>query len=279
MTPERKQVIYRMAIARLIPRATLFSRCVGLCFAKALRRYVSLPLTSAICRSPHEIAVRLALPGLLRRFLRRFLVSRGIQRHGRAAYCMPSGNPADESPGVKAALSQPGHGRATDLKSANAINRDRPASRQLLDPARQRGRSVHGGTRQHIGASGQIPRQTEIQKYRSAIIVTLKHGLQLLGRNPRLFLRRRAEGEEGLVFSRSFADCHTIPRAYPFPIQVCHHLVDIGSCLRAKIEMIGMLVHVEREDRSSPWKAMRVVCRPLVDQPAQALRPSEDHPT
>src|SRR5262252_2341292 len=265
MTPERKQVIYRMAIARLIPRATLFSRCVGLCFAKALRRYVSLPLTSAICRSPHEIAVRLALPGLLRRFLRRFLVSRGIQRHGRAAYCMPSGNPADESPGVKAALSQPGHGRATDLKSANAINRDRPASRQLLDPARQRGRSVHGGTRQHIGASGQVPRQTEIQKYGSAIFVTLERALELLGRNPRLFLRWRAEREEEFVFFRSFADSQAIPRAYPLPIQVGHRLINIGSRLRPKIKMIGVLVHVECEDRSSSWKGVRVVCGPLVD--------------
>src|SRR5437899_3818204 len=109
---------------------------------------------------------------------------------------MPGGNPADESPGVIASPPQFGHGRATDLKSANAINRDWSVSRQLVDPARQRGRSVHGGTRQHIGASGQVPGQTEIQKYRSATIVILERGLQLLGRNPRLFLRRRAEGEE-----------------------------------------------------------------------------------
>ena len=110
---------------------------------------------------------------------------------------MPGGNPTDEGPGVIAPLSQLRHGRATDLKSANAINRYRPVSRQFLDPARQRGRSVHGGTRQHIGASGQVPGLAEIQKHRSAVIVILERGLQLFGRNPRLFLRRRAEGEEG----------------------------------------------------------------------------------
>ena len=126
----------------------------------------------------------------------RFLIGGGIQRHRRAADCMPGGDPADESPGVVAPLSQLGHGRTTDLKSANAINHDRPVSRQLLDPVRQRGRSVHGGTRQHIGASGQVPGQTEIKKYRSAIIVILERGLQFLGRNPRLFLRRCAEGQE-----------------------------------------------------------------------------------
>src|SRR6266446_8515391 len=148
----------------------------------------------------------------------RFLVGGGIEQHRRTADCMPGGDPADESPGVIAPLSQLGHGPTTDLKSANAINHDRTASRQLLDPARQRGRGVHGGTRQHIGASGQVPGQTEIQKYRLATFVILERGLQLLGRNPRLFLRRRAEGEEELVFPRSFADCQAIPSAYPFPI-------------------------------------------------------------
>ena len=116
---------------------------------------------------------------------------------------MPSGDPADESPCVIAPAPQFGHGRATDLKSANAIDHDRTISRQFLDPAWQRGRRVEGGPRHHIGASGQVHGQTEIQKYRSAIFVILKRGLQLLGRNPRVCLRRRAEGEEELVLSRS----------------------------------------------------------------------------
>ena len=45
-------------------------------------------------------------------------------------------DPADESPGVIAPLSQLGHGPTTDLKSADATDRDRTASRQTLDPAR-----------------------------------------------------------------------------------------------------------------------------------------------
>ena len=77
---------------------------------------------------------------------------------------------------------------------------------------------------------------------------------------------------------RCFANGQAISRADPYPIQVCHHLIDVGGCLRAEIEMIGMLVHVEREDRGCPWQAVCVVCRPLVDEPAQALRPGEDHP-
>jgi hypothetical protein len=41
---------------------------------------------------------------------------------------MPRSDPADESPGVIAPLSQLGHGPTTDLKSADAIDRDRTAS-------------------------------------------------------------------------------------------------------------------------------------------------------
>ena len=133
---------------------------------------------------------------------------------------MPGSDPADESPGVIAPLSQFGHGPTTDLKSADAINRDRTASRQLLDPARKCGRGVHGGLRQHIGAPGQVHGQAEIQKHWSTIFVIIERCLQLLGRNPRLVLRRRAEGEEELVFSGSFSDRQAIPLADPFPIQV-----------------------------------------------------------
>jgi hypothetical protein len=142
----------------------------------------------------------------------RSLVRRGIQRHRRAANCVPSSNSTDESPRVISTPSKLRHGRPTDLKSANTIDHDWPTSWQLLDPTRQRTRSVHGGVCQHIGASRQVPRQTEIQKDRSGIIAILERGFQLLSRNSGLFLRWCAEGAEELVFHRS-ADCLPIPRA------------------------------------------------------------------
>ena len=71
----------------------------------------------------------------------------------------------------------------------------------------------------------------------------------------------------GKLVSGSFADRPAIARADPFPIQVGHDLIDIGRSLRAKIEMIGMLVHVEREDRRTARQPVRMVCGPLVDQP------------
>src|SRR5215469_4259386 len=73
-------------------------------------------------------------PVCIRQLLWCLLTGGCIERHRRAANCMPAGDPAHESPGVIAPLSQLVHGRTTDLKSTNAINRDWPASRQLVAP-------------------------------------------------------------------------------------------------------------------------------------------------
>ena len=94
---------------------------------------------------------------------------------------MPGRDPADESPRVIAPVSQLGYGLTTDLKSANAINHDGPVARQRLDPLRQRGRSVHGDTGQHVGASGEVLGQAEIEQERSAATVIPQGGLQLFG--------------------------------------------------------------------------------------------------
>ena len=111
----------------------------------------------------------------------RFLIDRDIQRNRRAADCMPGSDPADESPGVIARLSQVGHGPTIDLKSADEIDPDRTASRQLLDPARKCDRGVHGGPRQHIGAPGKVYRQarhpmTNFRRPRSAPPATGRSG-------------------------------------------------------------------------------------------------------
>src|SRR6516225_12181753 len=189
---------------------------------------------------------------------------------------MPGGDTSGESPCVVASPAQFSDRGATNLKSADAINDDRPVPRQLLDPLCQRCRSVQGGTGQHVGASWQVSRLTEIEQYRSPLLCIVKRGVQFLRRNPRLVLRRRTIGQEQLVY-------HFVAYSEPIscvdlsPIQVCHHLIDIGSCPRA--EMVGVLVHVECEDRGSARQSMRMVRRPVIDQPAEALGPGEDRPS
>src|SRR5262249_778649 len=84
--------------------------------------------------------------------LRPVLVGREVHRYGRAADSVPGGDPALDRPSVKALPPELGHGFAADLKSADAIHRDRPVARQVLDPARQGAWRVHLGTWQHVRA-------------------------------------------------------------------------------------------------------------------------------
>src|SRR5262249_31891061 len=110
-------------------------------------------------------------------------VCRSIKRRRRPANGVPGGNASYESPPLITSPSQFIHGFTANLESANAIDSNRSVSRQLLDPARQRSRSVHGSTGEHISASGQVPGKTEIQKHRSVIIIIRESSHQLLGRN------------------------------------------------------------------------------------------------
>src|ERR1043166_9750442 len=60
-------------------------------------------------------------------------------------------------------------GLAADLKSADAIHRDWPVARQVLDPARQGSWRVHLGAWQHVRAPWQVPGLADIQKHRPTI--------------------------------------------------------------------------------------------------------------
>src|SRR5712691_9566364 len=62
------------------------------------------------------------------------------------------------------------------------------------------------------------------------------------------------------------------------PIDDRHEGIDIGGGSRAIIDVVGMLVHVEREDRLPAGQRRRVVHRPLTDKPAIARRPGHQHP-
>src|ERR1041385_6509812 len=123
----------------------------------------SSAVASLIIGVPPSSAVNsLALanvPGLTGRsagLVRQVLISGKIHRDGRAADCVPGGDPALDRPGVEALTPQLGDGFAADLKSADAIHRDWPVARQVLDPARQGPWRVHLGAWQHVRAPWQV---------------------------------------------------------------------------------------------------------------------------
>ena len=57
-----------------------------------------------------------------------------------------------------------------------------------------------------------------------------------------------------------------------------HERVDIARGLGAVIQVIGVLVHIEREDRRAAGQRMAVVGCPLIDEPSVARRPRQQHP-
>src|SRR6187455_602279 len=62
------------------------------------------------------------------------------------------------------------------------------------------------------------------------------------------------------------------------PTDRLHECFDVASGLGAEVDMIGVLVHVEREYRRCARKRVAMVGSPLIDQLAIARRPRQQHP-
>ena len=149
-----------------------------------------------------------------------------------------------------------------DLEAVDAGDDDLAAARQVLAPDLDLRRVVPRRPRDALAGGGVVVRKPDIdQQHRFPI------GQHLLRRNAGGDRRRAAGAARVLV---------THPDAAP--MQIAHDRVDIGSGIGAEVEVIGVLVHVEGEDRSRACQHMGVVGGPLVDQPAGARRPGEDHP-
>src|SRR6266700_1211022 len=63
-----------------------------------------------------------------------------------------------------------------------------------------------------------------------------------------------------------------------FPANRVHERIDIGRGFRAIIDMIGVLVHIERENRRAAGERVAMVRGPLVHQLAVARRPRQQNP-
>src|SRR6516164_9868626 len=64
-----------------------------------------------------------------------------------------------------------------------------------------------------------------------------------------------------------------------FPANDLHKAIDIARRFGAEVHVIGVLVHVERQDRRAAGQCVTMVGRPLVDELAIAWRPRQEHPS
>src|SRR5258708_18166164 len=63
------------------------------------------------------------------------------------------------------------------------------------------------------------------------------------------------------------------------PVDGRHEDADVIGSLCSVVDVIGMFVHVEREDGRPASERMAMVRGPLIDELAVALRPRQQHPT
>src|SRR6516165_9467985 len=63
-----------------------------------------------------------------------------------------------------------------------------------------------------------------------------------------------------------------------FPADRLHEGVDVACGFGAEVDVVGMLVHIERQDRRAARERVAMVRRPLVDELAVARRPRQQHP-
>src|SRR5207302_1225078 len=55
------------------------------------------------------------------------------------------------------------------------------------------------------------------------------------------------------------------------PVDVFHECIDVRGRVGAVVDMIRMLVHIEREDQDRASERMRVVGRPLIHEPVASV--------
>src|SRR5262245_66163870 len=85
-----------------------------------------------------------------------------------------------------------------------------------------------------------------------------------------------------------------LPGSAPAPLSFCrlneqslhivpandvHECVDVARGLGTEVHLIGMLVHIEREDWRAARQCVAMVGRPLIDELAIARRPRQQHPS
>ena len=102
----------------------------------------------------------------------------------------------------------------------------------------------------------------------------IEHGLDLLHRNGRqvgkwiLLKRSRWADLDGILVS----PLHRVP------IDIAHERGNVCRCVCTEVEMIGVLIHIQRHDRYSAGDILTVIRRDLIDEATITRHVGEEHP-
>jgi hypothetical protein len=55
--------------------------------------------------------------------------------------------------------------------------------------------------------------------------------------------------------------------------------IDVRLRVRPEVNVVGMLVHIERQDRDAPRRGLAVIARILIDEPVISRNIDEQYPS
>src|SRR5262245_54335321 len=168
--------------------------------------------------------------------------------------------------GVESSLPQRGRSAASDVKSVNAEHYHRIRFRQFTRPLMHALRVAPDGAFDDFLRTGYVVPRTRIDELDRLALV--QHRLDIFHRDSRqiseLFLR---QGARRLELRRVL-----VTTLYGVPVDVAYEGVDIGLHICAEVNVIGVLVHIESQDRDAARDRLTMVAR--IDRKSTRLNSS-----
>src|SRR5215831_3494060 len=174
--------------------------------------------------------------------------------------------------GIESSLPQRGRSAASDVKSVNAEHYHRIRFRQFTRPLLHALRVAPDRAFDDVLRTGYVVPRTRIDELDQLAFV--QHRLDIFHRDSRqigeLFLHQWARR---LEFRRIL-----VTTLYGVPVDVAYEGVDVGLHISAEVNVIGVLVHVESQDRDAARDRLTMVARILVYEPAISRNIDEQYP-
>src|SRR5258706_5493480 len=165
---------------------------------------------------------------------------------------------------VEAGLPQDDRGLAADMEAVYAEHHHRVGLRQLAGPLLHEVRVAPGRTVHDVLLPRHGVRRASVDDLHW--LASLEHRLHFLyadaGQVAELLLHQRPR--------RLDFGCILVPALCRLPVDVFYERIDVSPRVRAEVDVVRVLVHIEREDGNAACYGGRWVLRLLVDQTSVA---------
>src|SRR5262249_35661124 len=174
--------------------------------------------------------------------------------------------------GIESGLPQRGRSAASDVKSVNAEHYHWIRFRKFRRPLLHALRAAPDGAFDDVLRTGYVVPRTGVDELDR--LAFIQHRPDIFHRDSRqiseLFLR---QGARRLELRRIL-----VTTLYGVPVDVAYEGVDVGLHISAEVYVIGVLVHIESQDRDAAHDRLTMVARILVYAPAISRKIDDQYP-